>query len=282
VLALCRTLAVSRSAYYEYAKGETYKPGAEKQVLLKGVKTIFEKHKRRYGSRRILEELREQGFDVGLYRVRHLMEEQGLEAIQPKSFVPRTTRSDSSRRRCPNLLVEEANLPDAPNQVVVGDITYLPALGKDWLYLAVWMDLFSRKIVGWWADEHMEESLVIQPMKQLIHKRQPEKGFIVHSDGGGQYASANFRTLLTLHRFRQSMTRKNNHYDNAFAESLFSRFKAELLDGGTFQGLADARLKSFEYIEGYYNTVRKHSSLDYLSPNQFEERFWNELPGKQK
>ena len=206
VLALCRALRVSRSAYYEYAKGETYRSGAEKQVLLKGVKTIFEKHKRRYGSRRILEELRDQGFDIGRYRVRTLMEEQGLEAIQPKSFVPRTTRSDPSRRRCPNLLLEEVNVPLAPNRVAVGDITYLPTLGKDWLYLAAWMDLFSRKIVGWCVDEHMEESLVIRPLRQLIRNRQPEKGLIVHSDGGGQYASGNFKALLKLHGLRQSMT----------------------------------------------------------------------------
>ena len=159
----------------------------------------------------------------------------------------------------------------------MGDITYLPSkeFGYDvWLYLAVWMDLFSRKIVGWRVDEHMQDSLVILPMHQLIRLRQPEKGFIVHSDGGGQYGSIDFRELLKLHEFRQSMTRKDNHYDNAFIESLFSRFKAELLNGGTFSGLADAQAKVFEYIEGYYNTIRKHSSLGYLSPDQFEERFW--------
>lgn len=205
------------------------------------------------------------------------MKEQNLVAIQPKSFVPKTTQSHPWLNRSPNLLLEESNQPSAPNQVIVGDITYLPSkeFGYDvWLYLAVWMDLFSRKIVGWQVDEHMQDSLIIIPMHRLIRLRQAEKGFIVHSDGGGQYGSNDFRDLLKLHEFRQSMTRKDNHYDNAFIESLFSRLKAELLNGGTFSNLADAQAKVFEYIEGYYNTIRKHSSLGYLSPDQFEERFW--------
>ncbi len=270
-------LKISRSAYYSYRKGETYQPSLDRQILLKEVKTIFENHKSRYGSRRIHSVLKDKGFEIGKYKVRSLMKEQNLEAIQPKSFVPKTTQSHPWLKRNPNLLLEESNQPTAPNQVIVGDITYLPSkeFGYDvWLYLAVWMDLFSRKIVGWCVDEHMKDSLIVIPMHQLIRLRQPEKNFIVHSDGGGQYGSNDFRDLLKLHEFRQSMTRKDNHYDNAFIESLFSRFKAELLNGGTFLGLADAQAKVFEYIEGYYNTIRKHSSLGYLSPNQFEERFW--------
>lgn len=274
---ICRLLKISRSAYYSYKNGSTYQVSLERSLLLKEVKDIFEKHKSRYGSRRIQSELKDKGFKVGKFKIRSLMKAQDLVAIQPKSFVPKTTQSHPWLKRCSNLLLEKSNLPSAPNQVVVGDITYLPSeeFGFEiWLYLAVWMDLFSRKIVGWCVDEHMQESLVIQPMKQLIRLRQPEKGLIVHSDGGGQYGSNEFKDLLNLHEFRQSMTRKDNHYDNAFAESLFSRFKAELLNGKTFLGLIDARAKIFDYIEGYYNTIRKHSSLGYLSPDQFEERFW--------
>ena len=274
---LCKVLQVSRSSYYSYIQGKSYGISTQKALLLKEVKDIFEDHKRRYGSRRIWEEMKDRGFDIGLYRVKRFMKEQDLIAIQPKSFVPRTTQSHPSLRRSPNLLLDQGNLPDAPNQVVVGDITFLPSsqYGYDeWLYLAIWMDLFSRKIVGWQVDEHMDESLVIRAMKELIRLRQPEEGFIVHSDGGSQYSSDNFRALLKLHKFRQSMTRKNDHYDNAFVESLFSRFKAELLDGGVFSGLMDAQAKTFEYIEGYYNTIRKHSSLGYLSPNQFEDQYW--------
>ena len=270
-------LKISKSAYYAYLQGNTYQPSLEKQILLKEVKTIFDRNKRRYGNRRIREELRDNGYCIGKYRVRSLMKEQGLVAIQPKSFVPKTTQSHPHLRRCLNLLLDEENKPSAPDQAIVGDITYLPSMEygyKEWLYLAIWMDLFTRKIVGWKVDDNMEDTLIIDAMKNLISSRQPKKGLIVHSDGGGQYDSKDFKALIGLNEFRQSMTRKDNHYDNAFAESLFSRFKAELLDGGVFYGLEDARSKIFEYIEGYYNTVRKHSSLGYLSPNQFEERYW--------
>lgn len=273
---ICELLHVSRSAYYAYTKGLTYQISLDKQILLDEVKSIFTFHKRRYGARRIWEEMKDKGYKIGLYQVRSLMKEQELLAIQPKSFVPRTTQSNPNLQRSPNLLLD-APAPDAPNQIIVGDITYLPSFinGHDeWLYLATWMDLFSRKIVGWQVDEHMEESLVIRPLKKLIKARQPAPGMIVHSDGGGQYGAINFRALIRQHNFRQSMTRKNDHYDNAFAESLFSRFKAELLDGDIFYGLQDAQVRIFEYIEGYYNTIRKHSSIGYISPTQFEDRYW--------
>jgi len=240
------------------------------------VKSIFDFHKRRYGARRIWEEMKDKGHKIGRYQVRSLMREQNLVAIQPKSFVPKTTQTSPNLRRSPNLLLDLPP-PDAPNQIIVGDITYLPTVingYNDWLYLAVWLDLFSRKIVGWQVDEHMEESLVIRALKKLIKTRQPAPRMIIHTDGGGQYGSNNFRALLKHHQFRQSMTRKDNHYDNAFAESLFSRFKAELLDGDVFYGLKDAQVRIFEYIEGYYNTIRKHSSIGYLSPTQFEDRYW--------
>ena len=274
---LCQVLKISRNAYYSWLQGRTYQASTEKTIILKLVKEIFDRHKRRYGARRIREELKDMGYHIGIYRIRSLMKQQGLVAIQPKSFVPKTTASNPGLRRVPNLLLDEQNLPTAPNQVIVGDITYLPSAEYGyniWLYLAIWLDLFSRKIVGWSVDRHMETSLVIRAMSQVIRRRQPEKGFIVHSDGGGQYGCGQFRRLLSLHEFRQSMTRKDNHYDNAFIESLFSRFKAELLNGKSFLGLADAKAKTFDYIEGYYNTIRKHSSLGYLSPDQFEEQFW--------
>jgi len=274
VQAICKLLKVSRSAYYSYIKGETYQQSLARQTLLKEVKEIFENHKSRYGSRRIQSELQDRGYQIGQYKVRNLMKEQDLVAIQPKSFVPKTTQGHPWLKRSPNLLLEKSNQPTASNQVVVGDITYLPSkeFGYDvWLYLAVWMDLFSRKIVGWRVDEHMQDSLIIIPMHQFIGVEQPEKRIIVHSDGGGQYGSNDFLNLLEVYQFRQSMTRKDNHYDNAFIESLFSRLKAELLNGKTFSSLADAEAKVFEYIEGYYNTIRKHSSIGYLSPNQFED-----------
>jgi len=219
-------MKVSHGAYYNFAKGQTYQISLNRQLLLKEVKAIFDFHKRRYGSLRIWDEMKDRGYKIGLYKVKSLMKEQNLIAIQPKRFVPRTTQNNPNLRRSPNLLLD-LPFPNGPNQVIVGDITYLPTPDHSedgWLYLAVWMDLFSRKIVGWKVDDNMEEDLVIDPFKHVIKNRQPPKGIIVHSDGGGQYGSINFRALLKHHEIRQSMTRKNDHYDNAFAESLFSRF----------------------------------------------------------
>lgn len=277
VVNLCRALGVGRSAYYSYINGKSYVLKGEKVKIMGAVKTVFEAHKRRYGWRRIQAELAGQGMKVGRHQIRGRMVEQGLVAIQPKSFVPKTTQAQPHLRRSPNLLLDAENLPGAPNEVAVGDITYLPneEAGHDkWLYLATWLDLKSHRIVGWGLGRHMGESLVIKAMQQLIKERQPKKGFIVHSDGGGQYGSGAFRALLKLHGFRQSMTRRDNHYDNAHAESLFSRFKAELLDGGFFYGLDDAYYRTFEFIEGYYNTIRRHSSIGYISPVKYEQGFW--------
>ena len=274
-------MGVSKSAYYAFINGTTYQPGGARAVLLKEVKDIFYYHKRRYGSRRIREEMLDKGYQIGKYKVSSLMKEQGLQAIQPKSFVPRTSQSDARLQRFPNLVLEEDNLPSGPDQVIVGDITYLPTVNEqgldDWLFLAIWMDLFTRKIVGWQVDNNMEATLVIKAMKRLIYNRSPEANLIVHTDGGRQYLADDFKNLIAPHQFRQSMSRKDNHYDNAFAESLFSRFKAEVLDEGIFTGLENARKRCFEYIEAYYNTVRKHSSLGYLSPCQFEDKYWKDF-----
>jgi len=274
---MCQILNVSRSAYYTYISKKSYVLKAEKSRISDAIKRVFDKHKRRYGWRRIQLDLADEGIYIGRHQIRSRMEEQNLVAIQPKSYVPKTTQSHPHLRRSPNLLLLPENLPTAPNQVIVGDITYLPIeeiAGEKWLYLAIWLDLFSRRIVGWHIDNHMEESIVIKGLQQVIKIRQPQKNFMVHSDGGGQYGAIAFRGILQLHGFRQSMTRRDNHYDNAHAESLFSRFKAELLDGGVFKGLDDAYYRTFEYIEGYYNTIRRHSAIGYLSPVKYEQQFW--------
>ena len=270
---LCKILGVSKSSYYDYVSGKTYTYSSSKVDVVVEIKSIFKEHKKRYGSRRIQAVLLDKGYKVGLRQIRSIMKREGLKALQSKSFVPKTTQSHPHLRRNSNLLLEEGNLPERPYEVVVGDITYLKSIEnntENWLYLAVWMDLYTRKILAWKVAENMEEILVIDAFKQLLKKGRFNPEMIVHSDGGGQYGSINFRALLARHNCTQSMTRKDNHYDNAFIESLWSRLKTEL-DAKIFQGLEDARLKLFEYIEAYYNTVRKHSSIGYLSPNQFEE-----------
>ena len=229
----------------------------------------FWRHKRRYGTRRLVAELADEGIRIGRQRVSSILKKYDLQAIQPKSFVPKTTKSHPHLKRNDNLLLVEG-FPKGINRVWVGDITYLPLVGGRWLYLAVWLDIYSHYIVGWKVADHMKEALVMEAFEQAIWTRKPSKDLIVHSDGGGQYASAEFRKRLALLGFRQSMTRKNNHYDNAFAESLFSRFKAEVLEKGIFLSLEDAKTECFDYIECYYNTIRRHSSIGYKSPLQFE------------
>ena len=237
---------------------------------------MFWQHKRRYGQRRTLAGLRGQGYIIGRHRIRKLMQQQGLRAIQPRGFVPRTTDSRHGKRICANLLLGQA-LPTAPNLVWVSDITYLPLVDGQWAYLGSWMDLYSRMIVGWKVDNNMESTLIIEALKQGLNSRQPASGLIAHSDRGGQYVSDWLQLLIDRNKTRQSMSRKDDPYDNAFAESFWSRFKAEVLEGGAFLNVEDARAEIFDYIEIYYNRVRRHSSLGYKSPLTFETEYYTKL-----
>ncbi|WP_420150919.1 IS3 family transposase [Spirosoma sp.] len=273
---LCSVLEVSRTAYYRYLRGASYQRTPGKAEYERLVEQTFNKHKRRYGSRRITAELQEKGHSLGRYQVRTLMKKGGLQAIQPKSFVPRTTDSTHSKGYWPNLLLDQP-LPQAPNLVWVSDITYLPLVKGGWAYLAVWMDLFSRKVVGWQVGETMEDELVVLPLGRALQVRQPAMRLVVHSDRGGQYISAELKELIRLWHIRPSMSRADDPYDNAFAESLWSRLKAELLEDGAFLSVDDARTELFDYIEVYYNRERKHSSLGYISPEQFEQEYYTNL-----
>lgn len=271
---LCSVLGASRSSYYEYRNGKTYATTVEEQEESKQVCELFSLHRRRYGSRRMAKALQQQGMEIGRFKVSRLMRDQSLKAIQPKSFVPKTTNSKHKLGYAPNVLAE-VGFPSEPNAVYVGDITYLPTTYGQWLYLNVWIDLFSRSVVGWKVDAHMEESLVVDSLSLAVHKRSPGKGLIIHSDRGGQYAGAAFKQELSKHHCIQSMSGADNPYDNAYAESFFSRFKAELLEKGAFENLADAKTEIFSYIEMYYNTQRLHSGLDYAAPAQYEARYYD-------
>ncbi len=244
------------------------------------VKAVFWVHRRRYGSRRISAELKGQGIRAGRYRVRSLMNEQGLRSIQPRSYVPKTTVSDN-RRASPNLLIEAK--PSQPKAVLVGDITYLPLQNGKWCYLASWQDKVSRRVTGWKVSDRMTDSLVIDALDKALMRGYIAKDAIIHSDRGSQYSSRGFRKLLSRHGLRQSMSGKGNCYDNAQAESFWARLKTELLEGGAFRSVEEARSETFSYIEGYYNRIRRHSALGYLSPEQFEQKFEiskNEKAGK--
>lgn len=232
----------------------------------------FREHKRRYGSRRICKAIEAQGEKISRYKAGKVLGKFGLKAIQPRSFVPKTTDSRHRYAISPNLLLDRAS-PQCPNQVWVGDITFIPLAGARWAYLAVWMDLFSRKIIGWQLEDHMQEGLITAAFKKSLNSRVITDGVIIHSDRGGQYAGNNFRKIISDKKMLQSMSRADNPYDNAFMESCFSRFKAELLQDGIFETIEDARTEIFEYIEMYYNTIRLHSSLDYKSPAEIEQNY---------
>ncbi len=268
---LCEVVNVDRSSYYRALQRDEQTDHESPDAA--SVAKVFWRHSRRYGARRIEAELKAEGMVIGRHRIRKLMREQGLRAIQPRSFVPRTTDSRHTLGYCENLLLALAMPPRKLNEVLVGDITYLPLHGGGFCYLATWTDLFSRLVVGWEVHETMTEELIITAFEKALRRRTRMAGAIVHSDRGGQYASSKFRQMLKGAGCRQSMSRAGESYDNAYAESLFSRYKAELLEGGAFSDVAEARLETFNYIEGYYNRIRRHSSLGYLSPEEYERKY---------
>lgn len=281
VQVLCQTLRVNRSGYYEWRKPVTTPPAAgagvgtpaveaDKPDNAQHIKDLFELHRRRYGTRRLVGAMKDRGVSVSRDFVRKVLVVNGLKSIQPRSFVPRTTDSRHTLGYSPNLLLDRPQ-PTGPNQVWVSDITYLPLASGQWLYLAVWMDLWSRRVVGWCLADHMRDELVIIALRRALLGRQPADGLILHSDRGGQYASKDFRKLLAG-RYLQGMSRAGECYDNAAAESFWSRLKAEVLESGVFLSLDDARAEIGDYIDSYYNVVRKHSSLNYCSPVQFESK----------
>ncbi len=279
---LCQLLQVSRSGYYRYRKGESYQASESKKKQAKEVKRVFDEHKRRYGSRRILAELKDLRLQVGRHRVSALMQQASLKAIQPRRFVPKTTDSSHGKRACANLLLNEDSkfigLPTAPNRIWVSDITYIPLVNGKFVYLGIWLDLFSRMIVGWQLDNNMEESLLISGLDKALKSRRPEPGLIVHSDRGGQYFSKKMRKLLEKYHCKQSMSHRGEVYDNSYAESFFSRFKTELMEEGAFLDIADGRTEIFDFIEIYYNRKRRHSALGNKCPLNYEKLYYLQLP----
>lgn len=266
-------MRVSPSAYYAYASGKSYVLSAAKTALAAQVEAAFYLHRRRYGARRIRAELTAQGTQVGHFAVRSLMRRRGLRAIAPRRFTPRTTDSRHTIAPSPNLLLDAENAAQEPRQVVIGDITYLPLASGKWAYLASWQDKFTKRVLGWAVAERMTDELVTSALEKAIGSWRVTRGTIIHTDQGSQYVSHKFRRLLTANGCRQSMSRRGNCYDNAQAESFFSRYKAELLEGGMFADTSQARSETFSYIEGYYNRVRRHSSLGYRTPDEFEREF---------
>ncbi len=208
------------------------------------------------------------------------MKRLGLRAICPKRFVPQTTDSRHGVTTSPNLLLDERNGPRGPREVLVGASTYLPLRSGKWGYLASWQDKFTKRVVGWAVEARMTDELVIKAFGKAVASGHVTARTSIHTDRGSQYVSNDFRALLVASKCRQSMSRRANCYDNAQAESFFSRYKAELLEGGAFAEVSQARSETFSYIEGYYNRARRHSALGYKTPDEFERERDLKLKGE--
>lgn len=267
---MCQVFELSRSKYYEWLQNPVSERKKKDEILQSKIRIIHNKSKKRYGSPRIHNALQDQGERISKKRVARIMKENKIISISKKKFKA-TTYSKHSLPICPNLLNQNFHAK-APNQVWVGDITYIPT-AEGWLYLATVIDLFSRMVVGWAVSERMTTDLIEKAFLAAYWKRKPSNQIIFHSDRGSQYASLRYQKLLKTLNVQQSMSAKGNCYDNAVAESFFGKIKTEFINHEKFISREEAKLGIFEYIEIYYNRERKHSSLNYLTPLQFEELY---------
>lgn len=267
VAVACDVLGVGRSGYYQSRRRSPGPRQRQDLALMPVVQSVFWQNRRRYGARRIAKELTHRFQPCGPARVARLMKQLDLVAIQPRSFRPKTTQSRHTLGYSPNLLLN-APPPRAINRVWVGDISYIPLKTGAFCYLALLMDLFSRKIIGWQIEDHMAEALVLAALVSAIRDRQPPARMIHHTDRGGQYAGTEYRAVLKRAFARQSMSRADSVHDNAFLESCFGTIKREL-EMTVYDDIRAARREIGGYI-GYYNVGRLHSSLGYRTPVEFE------------
>ena len=265
---VCQSLSVSRSGFYLWSDPQPGKREEENTRLEQEIQKIHMEYKERYGSPRIHAELKDRGFACNHKRVERVMKEKGIRSKRAKKMKVVTTDSKHSLPVAENLLGRDFN-PPGPNQVWVGDITYIQT-GEGWVYLATVIDLWSRKVVGWETSDSMETGLVITALERACASRVRPEGVIFHSDRGSQYASHDFRLSLEQNGVIQSMSRKGDCWDNACAESFFKTLKAEEVFHRKYQTKEEARMSIFEFIEVFYNRQRKHSYLGYLSPEEFE------------
>lgn len=264
---MCLAMEVSRSGYYAWiGRGKSNRAMANEE-LDQAIREVYKRSSERYGSPRITEELKAEGVRCSENRVARRMQVNGIVAKAKRRFKV-TTKSKHNHPVAENLVNQNFNTK-RPNQIWVSDITYVWTR-EGWLYLAIILDLFSRQIVGWAMSHSLSQEFVLNAFKQALWRRKPASETIFHSDQGVQYACQAFRDLLKEHRFIQSMSDKGNCYDNAVAESFFHTLKTELVYFESYQTRDEARKSIFEYIEIFYNRERRHSTLNYLSPVNFE------------
>jgi len=263
----CRVLGVSRNGYYQYRKALGKFTDPEHQEMLGWVKDIAKSSKYSYGSRRMKKALNALGYPVSRNKARKLMNEADVKARQRRKYKV-TTNSNHKQPVFDNLVNREFDVAQ-PDQVYVADVTYIWTQ-EGWLYLAVVIDLHSRRVVGWSMSSRMKAKLVCDALQMAVWRRRPKAGLIHHSDRGSQYASRAFRRLLKAHGIKGSMSRKGDCWDNAVVESFFGSLKQELVQWQSYQTRYEAQQDILEYISMFYNSTRLHSYLGYMSPNDFE------------
>jgi len=262
-------MEVSRSGYYYFLKKTQTKQVDKDFELLSQVRHIHKETRGTYGSRRMSKALKDAGYAVGRFRARRLMKKAGLEVKRPKRF-KKTTDSRHKLPVAPNRVNQQFKV-EQPDQIWCGDITYLWTL-EGWLYLAVIIDLYSRKVVGWALDRHLKTSLALEALRMAYWRRKPPSGLIYHSDRGSQYAAGDYQRQLETFHIIPSMSRKGDCYDNAVAESFFHTLKTEEVGDQAYLTREEARRAVFDYIEMFYNSRRLHSFLGYVSPKDFEKK----------
>jgi transposase InsO family protein len=267
IVVMCGVLAVSESGFYAWHKRPTCQRKREDAHLKQEIRQVFEEHLERYGAPRIYRDLHDEGIKCSRKRVARLMREEEIAAKRKRSRVI-TTKRDKTHPVAPNILNREFTV-SVPNKKWVTDITYIPTK-QGWLYLAVMLDLYSRMVVGWSMSGNCDEKLVEHALEQALARRRPDTGLLHHSDRGSQYTSCTYQAYLKTYGIQSSMLRKGNCWDNAVMESFFGTLKDECVRETPYASHDEARLDLFTYIEVYYNRVRRHSTLGYVSPIQYE------------
>lgn len=267
---MCRVLAVSPAGFYAWRTRAPSAHAIADERLMLNVRVTFTRYDGRYGAPRIHRELRDEGIRVGPKRVARLMRADGLVARPRRRGVVRTTDSAHTLPVAPNLLDRQFDVNGVRlNQVWVSDLTYVPTRAG-WLYLATVLDLASRRVVGWAMADTLASDIALRALRMAIGARRPAPGLIHHSDRGSQYAAVEYQALLRVHGMRPSMSRKANCWDNAVAESFFATLEQELIVTSDWSTRDEARRAIFRFIESWYNRVRRHSTLGYVSPVQYE------------
>jgi len=265
---MCHLFNVSRSGFYKFLKRPLSKREKENKKLLEKIQKIFILHKKRYGSPRVFKALIKAGIKVGKHRVARIMRNNNIFAKRRKKFRI-TTNSKHNYKVSPNLLNRNFT-PTQKNKAWVSDLTYIYTK-EGWLFLCMILDLFTKKVVGWAASSSLKVDIAISAIEMAVGREHPQPGLIFHSDRGIQYACNQFRKKLDEYKMSQSMSRKGNCWDNAPAESFFNTLKVELIYTKKYKSRTEAKDDVFEYIETYYNRLRLHSSLGYMTPREFDE-----------